>query len=109
MEKRPVTTLLSNIYDDTMVTKARGTRLAPEGRGEISKPHMVEEYNRYMGGVDKSDQLLYYGFSHRTVKWWRQAFYHLLEVGAVNAYILYTENEQAGVECQNLSSMCKLQ
>ena len=108
MDKRPVT-LLSTIHDDTMVTKVRRTRLAPGGREEISKPHMVTEYNRYMGGVDKSDQLLsYYGFSHRTVKWWRRAFYHLLEVGVVNAYILYTESEQAGGECQNLSSMCKL-
>ena len=51
MDKRPVT-LLSTIHDDTMVTKVRRTRLAPEGREEISKPHMVEEYNRYMGGVD---------------------------------------------------------
>ena len=76
MDKRPVT-LLSTIHDDTMVTKVRRTRL-----------------------------LSYYGFSHRTVKWWRRAFYHLLEVGVVNAYILYTESEQAGGECQNLSSMC---
>ena len=108
MDKRPVT-LLSTIHDNTMVTKVRRTRLAPGGREEISKPHMVAEYNRYMGGVDKSDQLLsYYGFSHRTVKWWRRAFYHLLEEGVVNAYILYTESKQAGGECQNLSYMCKL-
>ena len=83
MDKRPVT-LLSTIHDDTMVTKVRRTWLAPEGREEISKPHM-EEYNRYIGETDKSDQLLsYYGFSHRTVKWRCRAFYRLLEVGVMN-------------------------
>jgi len=44
-----------------------------------------------MGGVDTADQLLsYYGFSHRTVRWWRRAFLFLLDMAAVNSYILYT-------------------
>ena len=39
----------------------------------MQKPIVVEEYN--MGGVDQSDQMLaYYGFTLRTVKWWRRAF-----------------------------------
>ena len=33
------------------------------GIEEVQKPVMVEQYNTYMGGVDKSDQLLsYYGY-----------------------------------------------
>ena len=45
-----------------------------------------------MGGVDKSDQLLsYYTFHHRTVKWWKRAAFHLLNLACVNAYIVYTE------------------
>ena len=40
------------------------------------------------------------------MKWWWREFYHPLEVGVVNAYMLYTESEHAGGECQNLSSMC---
>ena len=32
----------------------------------IKKPVMIDEYNKYMGGVDLSDQMiLYYGYSHR--------------------------------------------
>ena len=97
-DKRPVT-LLSTIHDDSMATKVRRTRLTPGGREEISKPHVVEQYNTYMGGVDKSDQLLsYYGFSHRTVKWWRRAFYHLLDEANVNAYILYAASSQPGTK-----------
>ena len=67
MDKRTVH-MLSTICDDSVVTKQHCTRLAPDGSEEI-RPHAVEEYNRHMGGIDKSDQLLsYYGFGHRTVK-----------------------------------------
>ena len=94
--QRPVT-LLSNTHDDSMICKARWSRPAPGGREEIQKPHVVDQYNCFMGGVDKSDQLLcYYAFSHRTVKWWRRLFYHLLQVAIVNAYIMYSETNQSG-------------
>ena len=36
------------------------------------------------------DQLvLYYGFSHRSVKWWKRVFFHLLDVSLVNAQIVF--------------------
>ncbi len=42
----------------------------------VRKPQAVVEYNKYMSGVDRADQLLsYYGFGHRTVRWWRRAFF----------------------------------
>ena len=95
-DKRQVP-MLSTVHDDAMITKARRTRQAEGGREEVRKPVMVEEYNKYMGGVDKSDQLLsYYGFSHRTVKWWRRAFFHLIDLAVVNAYILYCDAPHSG-------------
>ena len=33
--------------------------------------------------------LLYYGFAHRSVKWWKRVFFHLLDLALVNSYILY--------------------
>ena len=70
-----------------MMSKHRRTQHVPGGIEEVQKPVMVEQYNTYIGGVDKSDQLLsYYGFSHRTVKWWRRAFFHLVDNVIVNAY-----------------------
>ena len=96
-DKRPVV-MLSTIHDDSWVSKRRWTRLVAGGIEEIEKPTMVEKYNMYMGGVDKGDQLMsYYGFSHRTVKWWRRAFFHLFEKSSlVNAYILYRLSVQDG-------------
>ena len=33
--------------------------------------------------------IMYYGFSHRSVKWWKRVFFHLLDVALVNSYVLY--------------------
>ena len=94
---KPQVSMLSTVHDVSMMTKTRRTRLVQGGREEVRKPLMIEEYNRFMGGVDKSDQLLsYYGFAHRTVKWWRQAFFHLVDLAVVNAYIMYTEAPHSG-------------
>ena len=89
MDKREVM-MLSTIHDDSFVTKKRRSRTAPDGQEGILKPLIVEEYKKNTRGVDTSDQLQsYYGFSHRTVKWWRWLFFHLIDLAIVNAYILY--------------------
>lgn len=78
-----------------MTTKRRRTSSVPGGFEEISKPSAIEEYNKYMGGVDKMDQLLsYYGFSRRTFRWWRKAFFNLFDMAIINSYILYTLQEK---------------
>ena len=83
--------MLTTIHNDSMTTKVRRTRRVQGGLEEIRKPVVVEQYNQFMGGVDRSDQLLsYYGFAHRTVKWWRRAVFHLLDMAVVNAYVLHT-------------------
>ena len=67
--------MLTTIHDDATTTMIRRTRRVDGGQEEIKKPVVVEEYNKFMGGVDRSDQLLsYYVFLHRMVKWWRRPF-----------------------------------
>ena len=62
----------------------------PGGRVAKSKPMAVQEYNDYMSGVDKSDQLLqYYSMNRKTVKWWKKLFFHLVELCLINAQKLY--------------------
>ena len=91
MDKRLVT-MLSTGNDSSMSTIQRRSRHSTSGLEVIQKPSVVVDYNAHMGGVDQADQMLsYYGFSHRTVKWWRRAFYHLFNVSIVNSYILYQE------------------
>ena len=46
---------------------------------------MIDMYNKYMGGVDKSDQLLCYHSSSRyATRYWKTMFYYLLEVAVTN-------------------------
>ncbi|KAL5515954.1 hypothetical protein EMCRGX_G001206 [Ephydatia muelleri] len=88
-DKRDVL-LLSTLHDDSMVEVQRRSRLVTGGVEGIKKPKVVHEYNQHMGGVDQSDQLLmYYGYSHRQVKWWKRVFFHLLDLSIVNASVLY--------------------
>ena len=70
----------------TKTLHRRGTKQLKE------KPRVVADYNQYMLGVDKMDQLVsYYSFLHKSVKWWRKVFCWTLEVATVNSYILYKE------------------
>ena len=60
------------------------------------KPEVIQDYNDYMDGVDRLDQLMaYYSFLHKSVKWWRKIFFWLLEVTVVNSYIIYKEAMKA--------------
>ncbi len=59
---------------------------------DIPCPTPVTEYNKYMGGVDLSDQLIqYYTVHHKTMRWYRTLFYHLIDISATNSYLLYRE------------------
>ena len=52
-------------------------------------PSAVENYNRFMGGVDKSDQFISYNrVLRKTIRYWKTMFYHLLEIITTNSSIL---------------------
>ena len=95
MDKRAVT-MISTIHDNTMVPIQRRSRFTEGGREVISKPQCIVEYNCHMGRVDLSDQMISYcSFSHRSVKWWKRVFFHLIDTTIVNAYILYSQSTQS--------------
>lgn len=53
---------------------------------------VVQLYNKYMGGVDLSDQKRqYYESSRRAEKWWRYLLWFSIDVCIVNAHILMME------------------
>lgn len=109
MDKR-VVSMISTIHStNTMVSIDRRTSLAVGGREQVQKPECVVHYNKYMGGVDLYDQLAsYYSFEHRTVKWWRRVFFHLLDTAIVNAYILYTQSTQSSRKLTHLEFRVEL-
>ncbi|KFM60564.1 PiggyBac transposable element-derived protein 4, partial [Stegodyphus mimosarum] len=57
-------------------------------------PTAIADYNRFMGGVDLSDQkICLYDFDRRSTKWWKKVFYKLLMTAVVNAHILFQETK----------------
>ena len=54
----------------------------------IRKPNVVTNYNKYMGGVDRSDQMISYTNNVvKSFKWWKKGFFHVLAITVLDAYI----------------------
>ncbi|GLV40918.1 hypothetical protein CBL_08492 [Carabus blaptoides fortunei] len=61
----------------------------------IDCPNVVQVYNAHMGGVDLQDCLS--GLcrcSIRSKKWYHRIFYHMLDVAAVNSWLLYRRSQK---------------
>ena len=57
------------------------------------KPNIVNDYNKHMGGVDRSDQLLsYHSALKKTVRWNKKVGIHILEMLVHNAFLLYKKS-----------------
>ena len=87
-------TLLSTFHDANTADVAE--RRSKEGgkfrKLEIKQPQVVKDYNKYMNGVDKSDQLIgKYNTLRKTNKWWKTLFLHFIDIARVNSYILFNE------------------
>lgn len=56
----------------------------------ISRPKIIEVYNKHMGGVDLMDSMIgRYRIIMRSKKWYIKIFYHLIDMSMVNAWILF--------------------
>jgi hypothetical protein len=57
------------------------------------KPKIITSYNKFMGGIDSSDMMLYtYWDERRTVCYWRKVAFNIIARMVLNNYILYKEN-----------------
>jgi hypothetical protein len=112
MDNRPVYMLGSNV-STTLTSVARR-----EKNGAVTNvpcPQMMKDYQTYMGGVDKHDQLRLQSYSlqlaNRFVKYYKSLFWGLVDMAIVNGYIIHNMVLQSiGVkEKDHLSYMEELQ
>jgi len=63
------------------------------------KPSVIDDYNKYMGGVDESDKMLYvYLDERRTLKYWKKVVFNIFGRMVLNSYVLYTSNIQQNTQ-----------
>ena len=83
---------MHNKANENTVCTRRTKKDGKYSRIEIQQPTLVNDYNKYMSGVDKSDQLIgKYESIRKTHKYWKTLFYHLLDIARVNSYILFQD------------------
>ena len=88
MDRKVVTVMSTTSQPSAIGTVLRrqkdGTRIL------VPCPEAIIIYNRYMGGVDRGDQLRgYYNCKVKSRKFYKYIFYFLFDVSITNAFILY--------------------
>jgi hypothetical protein len=54
----------------------------------LPRPEAISYYNTFIGGVDKSDQMIkYYEVLHKSLKYWKKIFLHMVDMAIFNAFI----------------------
>ena len=58
---------------------------------QVTKPAVVDMYNKNMGRVDLADQLLrqYYSVGRSSRRWYRYIFWFLVDLSICNSFILF--------------------
>lgn len=83
---------VSTEHDNDMVT------IENRRRQQKKKPKPIVQYNAYMKGTDRLDQMMsYYPCERKTIRWYKKVFIHSLQMMMCNAFFLYNmKNAQEG-------------
>ena len=89
LDRKVVMVMSTNTQPESMGTVHR--RQKDGSRQEVPCPEAIINYNKYMGGVDRGEQLRgYYRCRVKSRKFYKYIFYFLLDVAITNAYVLYS-------------------
>jgi len=107
--------MVSTVHDGTEVieTVRKRPRTTQQNRRRIATafgndavktmeiPAVIYDYNHWMGGVDKADQLIsYYKPRIRCRRIWMPLFFHCLDVIRVNSYIIAKHKKKTTTQKQ---------
>ncbi|XP_055750279.1 piggyBac transposable element-derived protein 4-like isoform X1 [Salvelinus fontinalis] len=85
-------TTIHQAYGGETIKRKRKNKDGKWSHESIPVPTPILEYNKNMGGVDLSDQLITYFSAHRkTMKWYRTLFYHFVDIATTNSYIIHKD------------------
>lgn len=82
--------LLSNCHDNKVTTVERKQKDGT--KKSVPCPEAISFYNKYMGGVDMTDQYtVLYDIDRKSNKWWKRVFQRLLMTAVSNAWVLWKQ------------------
>ncbi|CAG4938749.1 unnamed protein product [Parnassius apollo] len=88
-DNKVVNLLSAFVGSEPTSTKTRYFRKDKQYK-DITSPQCVDVYNRHMGGIDLLDSLLgLYRIKIRSRQWYKKIFFHLVDMCAVNAWLLW--------------------
>lgn len=94
MDKRTIDFLSTYVAVEPMGSAQR-FNASEKKKTPISRPDIVAEYNKFMGGVDLSDMLLeLYRINRRHAKWYMRIVFWILGVSVTNAWLLTREHNK---------------
>ena len=60
---------------------------------QVAEPHIIQIYNKYMGGIDKLDMMCsFYKASAKCHRWYIYIWFHTVVIALANAWFLYRRN-----------------
>uniref|UniRef100_A0A3B4UR01 PiggyBac transposable element-derived protein domain-containing protein n=1 Tax=Seriola dumerili TaxID=41447 RepID=A0A3B4UR01_SERDU len=78
------------VYSGDTVERWSKTGDGPQQKISVPRPTSATEYNKYMGGVDTSDQMIGTNTVHRkTRRWPTTVFQHLLDIAVTNSFVIH--------------------
>ena len=81
--------MLTTIHDERM----QNVRNRRNPANPVEKPKCFVDYNKYMGGVDRTDQLLEpFKVAGKCMKWYKKLAMHLLQLSFLNNFLLYKKD-----------------
>ena len=93
---------------DNKVLSVLSTNVQPGGTGDVSRmqtnatqldvtaPHSIISYNKWMGGVDRGDQMRqYYHLRLKSRKFYKYIFWFLVDVMITNAFVIYKHSSSS--------------
>ncbi|XP_030592392.1 piggyBac transposable element-derived protein 4-like [Archocentrus centrarchus] len=98
MDTREVSmcTTVHPVYTGETVLRWQKDNDGQSQRIPVPRPTAVAEYDKYMGGVDTSDQMFGTNSVHRKTKRWPMTvFQHLLDIAVTNSFIVHKELSKA--------------
>lgn len=84
-DKRDVAYISTEFKNNMIISKNRNGK-------EQLKPEPISNYNRFMSGIDRQDQMnSYYPFTRKTVRWYKKIGIHIIQMLLMNSFYLYNQ------------------